>query len=266
MNLRLADLRRGGLLGVVEERGATTVYLTRRVDGLGVDGAWEPVARRDWAAEWREGLEPVTVGAVTVAPPWRRDDVTGAGHVVVIQPGQAFGTGHHQTTRACLGALQELAVRGRRVLDVGTGSGVLALAAALLGAAQVVAVDVDPVAVAAARSNARDNGLSVDVRHGSLSAAGDRPFDILTANLDTAAITCLAGGLAAALADDGTLVASGIEAGRQRPVTAALVDAGLRVTTRRDREWVLLRCRPRRGTVRDTAPGRGRAPGVRPGP
>lgn len=244
VNLRLADLRRGGLLGVVEERGVVTVYLVRRVDGPGLDGAWEPVAHRDWTAEWRKGLEPVTVGDVTVAPPWRRDDVPATGHGLVIEPGQAFGTGHHETTAACLGALQELDVRAKRVLDVGTGSGVLALAAALLGAAEVVAVDVDPVAVATARANARLNGLSVDVRHGSLPAAGNRPFDVVTANLDTVTLTGLADGLAATLADGGTLVASGIGAGCQDPVAAALADVGLLVTPRPGREWVLLRCSP----------------------
>lgn len=259
VNLRLADLRRGGLLGVVEEQGLVTVYLARRVDGLGVDGTWEPVAHRDWTAEWREGLEPVTIGAITVAPPWRRDDVPATGHVLVIEPGRAFGTGHHETTAACLGALQELDVRTKRVLDVGTGSGVLALAAALLGAGEVVAVDVDPVAVSTARANARVNGLPVDVRHGSLRAAGNRSFDVVTANLDTTTLTALAEGLAATLADDGTLVASGIAAGRQDPVIAALADAGLLVTPRPGREWVLLSCA--HGEA-----GQGKAPGLRPGP
>lgn len=266
----LAHLWRGGLLGIVEEQGVVTVYLTRRVDGLDVDGAWEPVAHRDWTAEWRKGLEPVTVGAVTVAPPWRRDDVPAGGHRLVVEPGQAFGTGHHETTAACLGALQELDVRDRRVLDVGTGSGVLALTAALLGAAEVVAVDVDPMAVATARANAQVNGLFVDVRPGSLAAAGDRPFDVITANLDTLTLTGLADGLAAALADDGTLVASGIGIGRQGPVAAALADVGLVVTPRPGHEWVLLRCTPARGS-RTGEPGhrtgaQDKAPGLRPGP
>ncbi|MBA2530074.1 MAG: 50S ribosomal protein L11 methyltransferase, partial [Euzebyales bacterium] len=171
VNLHLAALEEADLLGVVEESGRATVYLRRRSDHLPLAGRWEPVPERDYNAAWRESIEPVTVGAVTIVPPWLPTPAD-AREVLVIEPAQAFGTGHHETTTGCLAALQELALAGRRVLDVGTGTGVLALAAARLGAAEVVAVDTDPLAVAAAARNADVNGVVVDVRAGSVHAGG----------------------------------------------------------------------------------------------
>lgn len=243
--MHLPALVAAGLLGVAEEDGRAVAYLPERVDGLPVDGEWAVVPDRDWAAGWRRGLTPVTVGAVTVVPPWlAADDGPPGGPVQVrIHPGQAFGTGHHETTAGCLAALQELDLRGRSVLDVGTGSGVLAIAAARLGAERVVAVDVDPVAVAAARDNVAANGVGdrVTVAEAAFgTGGGDGPADVVVANLDTATVVSLADALVAGLARGGTLVVSGVSVERAAEAESALAAAGLPVLARPGREWAVL--------------------------
>lgn len=241
VNVHLAALEAAGLLGLAEEDGVATAYFPARVDGLPVHGDWEAVPERDWLAVWKEGLEPVTVGALTVTPPW----IDAGPGAVVIDPGQAFGTGHHETTTGCLAALQELDLAGRRVLDVGTGSGVLAIAAARLGAKGVVGVDTDPLAVAAARANAKVNGVDIDVREGSADAAAPERFDVVVANLDTDTLSRLAGALAERLAPGGTLIASGVSRERQPEAIAALTRAGLPPLCRPGHEWTLLIARAR---------------------
>lgn len=236
VNVHLAALEAAGLLGLAEEGGVATAYFPARVDGLPLHGVWEAVPERDWLAVWKEGLEPVTVGALTVTPPW----IDAGPGAIVIDPGQAFGTGHHETTTGCLAALQELDLAGRSVLDVGTGSGILAIAAARVGAGRVVGVDTDPLAVTAARANAEVNGVDVDVREGSAEAAAPERFDVLVANLDTDTLARLAPALAARLAPGGALIASGVSRGREPEAVAALAATGLPPLTRPGREWVVL--------------------------
>ncbi|HWB72280.1 MAG TPA: 50S ribosomal protein L11 methyltransferase [Egibacteraceae bacterium] len=242
LNVHLPALETAGLLGIAEQDGCATAYLAARRDGLAVPGRWEPVPDRDWNEAWKQGLEPVRVGVVTVAPPWAAPPRGLGGRLwVVIEPGQAFGTGHHDTTKACLAAMQDGDLRGRRVLDVGTGSGVLAVCAARLGAARVVAVDTDPLAVEAATANAAANAVrpAVRVRHGSVEAARPGLFDLVVANLDTATLAALAGRLAARLVPSGTLVASGVSLEREAQARDALTAAGLRTQVRQVGEWVV---------------------------
>jgi len=226
-----------GLLGISEEEGRATLWFTTRVGDLPLAGRWEPVDDRGWQVAWREGLEPVVVGAVTITPPWRDP----AGDLVVtVDPGQAFGTGHHETTTGCLAALQELPLTGRALLDVGTGSGVLAIAAALLGAAPVVAIDTDPQAAAAARSNAAANGAAVEVLDGSVEVVDGRTFDVVVANLDTNTIVRLAPALVAATAASGSLIVSGVSVDRLDEAAEALRAAGVDARPRPGREWAVL--------------------------
>jgi len=240
LNVHLAVLEDAGMLGAVEQDGRASAYFPLRPAALPVAGRWEELADRDWSEAWKAGLEPVRVGAVVVTPPWH---ATGAGEEIVIEPGQAFGTGHHETTAGCLAALQERDLAGARVLDVGTGSGVLAIAAARLGAAAVVAVDTDPLAVDAAVSNAAINGARVDVRRGS-AADVDGGFEIIVANLDTAALSAVADALADRLASGGTLVASGVSRERAGEALDALRAAGLDAAAHAGAEWVVLVARP----------------------
>lgn len=241
VNIHLAALQTAGLLGMVEEGGHAVVYLPGRVEGLPVGGRWEAIPERDWLAVWKAGVQPVTAGAVTVTPPW----IDAGPDAIVIEPGQAFGTGHHETTLGCLTALQDLPLDGRGVLDVGTGSGVLAICAARRGAARVVAVDVDPLAVSAAAANARANQVNVDVRLGSTEVVLPERFDVVLANLDTSTLSQVAPALVAVLADSGTLVASGVSLERLAEALDALEAAGLEVEARPGQEWAVLVARPK---------------------
>lgn len=163
----------------------------------------------DWAARSQASLRAVAVGTIRVAPPWDRDE--SPTHLqIVIQPSMGFGTGHHATTRLCLRALQQLPLTGRRVVDVGTGSGVLAIAASLLGASYAVGIDDDGDAIQAAVENlalnplARVEFLPVDLR----SFAG--AFDVVVANLTGGLLAATAEQLETLTTPGGRLILSGL--------------------------------------------------------
>lgn len=141
-----------------------------------------------WEERWREFHRPVWIGPLWIGPPWENPPQEAI--AVVIDPGRAFGTGSHPTTRLCLGFLHELE-RGS-LIDVGCGSGVLSVAAAKLGFGPLVAVDVDPAAVEAARRNAEANGVAVDVRGADALTADLPAADIGLANIDLVSVESLA--------------------------------------------------------------------------
>lgn len=205
-------------------------------------GQWEPVADLDWAAAWREGIEPVSAGPFDIVPTWLVDDhPEQAGRTrIVLDPGRAFGSGHHDTTLGCLEALADLDLDGATVLDVGTGTGVLAIAAARRGATRVVGVDLDPDAIEVAAANAVDNDVTLDLSVGSVGDV-DGDFDVVVANMLTHTIIELAEPLVAAVRPGGHLVTSGIGAERADRVVAALTSAGLdEATTRVRGEWAIV--------------------------
>lgn len=195
-----------------------------------------------WATAWMDRFEPFTVGRFLIVPPWNR--VHRAGHVrIVIQPAQGFGTGHHATTAGVLRALDELWRRRRfaRALDVGTGSGILAIAMRLLGAGEVVALDIDPAALENARENAELNGVGRDVRFSIVPLASLRGhFDLITANILSSTLIEMAPRLIKLLAPEGRLALSGILEREARRVVAAYRPALRRLTRRADRGWITL--------------------------
>ena len=198
----------------------------------------------DWTDAWKRHYVPQRIGRVVIVPSWVPHEAAPHDAVVILDPGMAFGTGLHPTTRACLDLLQRLSPMPSRVFDVGCGSGILALAALRLGAASAVGHDTDPVAVDAARANAERNGLDgrIEVRQGSLPEAARERFPLVLANLVAAPLVDLAPRLAAHLAPGGVLIASGIISERAGEVVEALRAAGLTVRdTRDDGEWVALR-------------------------
>jgi ribosomal protein L11 methyltransferase len=236
--------------------------LRRELAALGLSSALRTRWRREeeWAEAWKRFFGVERVGRRLVVCPTWIDYAPRAEEVVIrLDPGMAFGTGQHPTTRLCLEALesrlrpgQEVARRApARVLDLGTGSGILAIAAALLGPARVIALDVDPVAVGAARQNVAANGVEgrVQVLEGSLGAAGllpggDAPrFDVILANISSAGIAEMAPALACALAPGGTLIASGIGDASVGVCRGALEKAGLSVLEQASRDgWCALIC------------------------
>ncbi|MBN1400477.1 MAG: 50S ribosomal protein L11 methyltransferase [Anaerolineae bacterium] len=206
----------------------------------------------DWAEAWKAFFPPQRIGQRTViVPSWesyapRPDEI-----IIHLDPGMAFGTGLHATTRLCLLALEQLHLTGWRVLDVGCGSGILAIAAALQGATCVEAVDVDPVAVQVARDNVARNGISslVSVSHGTLGdrAPADVPrhaetgYDLLLVNILAEVIMGMAPALARALRSGGQLVGSGIVADKADQVITALEEAGLIIDDQSQEDhWVAL--------------------------
>jgi len=205
------------------------------------------VQEADWADAWKAYFPVMRIGRrLVIRPTWRRhrrapDDV-----VLALDPGMAFGTGLHPTTRLCLAALEAVADRGdladARVLDVGCGSGILAIAALKLGAASAVGVDTDPIAIEASIANARRNALArrVRARAGSLPT-GEPAFDVVLANLIAGLLVMLAADLHDELRPGGLLVASGIFVDRETDVVAAFERVGLTVVDRRaEGDWVAL--------------------------
>lgn len=208
--LLLAALWNAGALGVWERGDRLIAWYPECRRNVPPGGQWEPEPDRDWLAEWKAGLGPVRIGRLTLTPSWHPAGQPGTCHIV-LDPGMAFGSGHHATTRLCLTALERSDLTGRRVLDVGTGSGVLALAAARLGAHEVVAVDVDPDAVAVAARNAARNELPLDLRVGSLDVVSKAPpFDVVVANLSSDLVLDLAADFLAVTVPGGLVTVSGI--------------------------------------------------------
>jgi ribosomal protein L11 methyltransferase len=191
-------------------------------DGLRIERVEVP--EEDWARRAQACLRAVRIGGLIVAPPWDRPADEGDALVIVITPSSGFGTGHHPSTRLCLHLLQQVDLRDRTVLDAGTGSGVLAIAAVRLGARHVLAVDRDPEAIAAARHNVALNGVAhcLSLQLADLRTEPLGPVDLVCANLTAAFFLRHAASLMRALRPGGWLVASGIETHDDEEVTRAL--------------------------------------------
>ncbi|HEX5588985.1 MAG TPA: 50S ribosomal protein L11 methyltransferase [Candidatus Limnocylindrales bacterium] len=211
------------------------------------------VDEADWADAWKAHFPVLRVGErLVIRPTWRRRHRALPGDVILaLDPGMAFGTGLHPTTRLCLAAVERAAdggeLAGARVLDVGCGSGILSIAAARLGAATVLGLDIDPIAIEATAVNARRNGLArrIRAREGSLPS-GEPPFDAVLANLIASVLVALAPALRDELRPGGLLLASGIFEDRESEVAAAFGAAGLEVVERSaEGEWVALAARRR---------------------
>jgi ribosomal protein L11 methyltransferase len=218
-DLLVAELWEQGSAGMVElsltrvraffEDAADRDGLLRLYPG----SAWRVEEQRDWVQSARDLLQPMEVGErFFLVPEWRDDPAPDGRFRVTVNPGMAFGTGVHETTRLCIEALERCVQLGVAVLDVGTGSGILAQAARLLGAGMVYACDVDPIAVEIA-----GNGFV-----GSVDAVASESVDVVVANISPEAIIQLAPDLLRVLRPDGTLLASGFETREVQQVKAAL--------------------------------------------
>jgi ribosomal protein L11 methyltransferase len=235
------------------EAGATAVwidgsdlvgYFPPAADAPPGPGRWEPVDDRDHVAAYLASLVPVEVGVVVIAPTHREAVVRAGQQVVWLDPGMAFGTGHHETTRLALEALGRTPLLGRRVLDVGAGSGLLAIAADKLGAADAWGLDVDPDTVPVARANAELNRSRARFVAGGFGEAPvDPPVDVLVANLYAELHAAFLPAYAAAVTPGGDLLLTGILHGRDALVRTALPPRLRLVDERRDGDWWLLHLR-----------------------
>ncbi len=208
------------------------------VTGAGTELTLRYVEEADWATAWKAYYKPMRIGKrLVVTPPWESPELDASDLPIVVDPGMAFGTGSHPTTQLCLVALEEYVKPGISVADVGTGSGILAIAAAKLGASSVAASDNDPLAVTIARENAAVNGVSVQIAE----TLPPGPYAVVVANILADVIIGMAALLAEWTAPGGTLIASGIIDTREADVRQAVEAAGFRSKdTWHQGEWVAL--------------------------
>jgi ribosomal protein L11 methyltransferase len=206
-----------------------------------------------WLEEWKKYYKPFEIcDGVIVCPVWEKPESRGKA-VFIIEPGSAFGSGLHQTTRLCAEALRKYLAPGMRLMDLGCGTGILSIIGLLLGAGEALAADLDPAAVSAARHNARLNNIpdsAYTVLSGSLltdpalmAKARAKTYDLLVINIVADVIINFAPFTAAALRQGGTLIASGIIGGRLEDVQKALLAAGFKVMEVTSRDgWFCLVC------------------------
>ena len=209
----------------------------------------------DWARRSQATLGAVRAGDIVVTPPWDPAASAGGGtRTIVIEPAMGFGSGHHATTRLCLVALQRLDLHGRRVLDIGTGSGVLALAAARLGAAAVLAIDIDADALDNARLNATLNGdpATVEFRMMDFRREMPAPADVVVANLTGGMLAASAAEVVGSVAAGGALILSGMTRDEREHVLAAFAGSCTVEWTAEEDGWVAAILSPR--ATRHVAP------------
>lgn len=203
----------------------------------------EEVNEKDWANEWKKYYKPTKVGnRFVIKPLWEDYEAKGDEIILQMDPGMAFGTGTHETTRLCLEAIENYMKKDTRVFDIGTGSGILAIGASLLGAKDVVGVDLDIVAVDSAKENVQYNHLeNVEILHGNLMDVVDGTADIIVANIIAEVILILIDDVKKMINKNGVFISSGIIREKEKMVTDALHEKGFSIKeVRREGEWVCI--------------------------
>ncbi|MDD4413338.1 MAG: 50S ribosomal protein L11 methyltransferase [Oscillospiraceae bacterium] len=222
-------------------------FLGERLTASGIEYKLETdnISEENWANSWKKYFKPLEVGErLLICPTWEDVSPSSGRSVLRIDPGMAFGTGGHETTRLVLEMLERYIKGGETMLDVGCGSGILSVAARLLGAKSTVGVDIDPLAVKTATENGLLNGLKqpdYTVVKGNLVDKINGWFNIVAANIVADAIIELSASIHAYIAQDGVFIASGIIDTREKDVTRALESCGLKVVERGERRgWIVL--------------------------
>ena len=216
---RLADEASCGDFGVDADFGTLALTVTVHDDS-------------EWKDNWKEYFKPAKVGkTIVVKPTWEEYEAKEGERVIELDPGMAFGTGTHETTSLCIRLMEDYLAPGMNVLDVGSGSGILSIAAAKLGASDVLAVDIDPVAVEISGENIELNGTSsiAKAQYGDLTKGIDYKADIVVANLMADLVMMLSGDVPAHMKDGGVYISSGILVEKEEVVSKAIVDAGFKI-------------------------------------
>lgn len=221
-------------------------FLRDRFTFLGIEVRTETVGRKesDWAEVWKKYYRPLPISdTVTVVPVWEKYEAKDGEKLVYMDPGMAFGSGTHETTRLCAALIEDYMKPGDYVLDVGTGSGILAIAAAKLGAGKVNAYDIDPVAVRIAGENVAFNGVSDTVNCGVSDLLRDvdlreGPYDFVSANIVADIILRMADDISRFVKEGGLLAVSGIIERQAGEVEEKLISKGFDLLDRRtERDW-----------------------------
>lgn len=258
----LGRLNDPSVAGAWQDNGTTRLYWPREawcpdrlqqvrqaLRQMGLEQAGEAITvaavpARDWNEQWARSVTPIRVGRrIVIRPSWVRVELSPHDVELILDPKQAFGTGHHATTALLLEWLEELIHGGEFVLDVGTGSGILAMAAIRLGAGSALGIDNDPVAIECARDYASVNrfGFELDLRVATLDQIGAVPVDLILANLDRKTLLESARFFSPFLKQGARLFVSGILPGDRSDIAAAFADAGASVAGSRERDgWLAL--------------------------
>ena len=218
--------------------------LKLRLDDNGIvcEISHSTVAEEDWNESWKQYYKPTHVGEhFVIVPCWEEYQAQPNEVIIEMDPGMAFGTGTHESTQLCLSLLEKSVVPGCRMMDIGTGSGILAIGALLLGAKDACAYDIDPVAVKMSGINAELNGVQerLQVREGGLDDSFGGGFEVITANIVADVIIAILPSVKTKLAKNGTLIVSGIIDSREQDVVDAVSANGMHIAERRTKNnWV----------------------------
>ena len=239
-------------LFVPEEKNVSEYkeFIETRFEALGIDATleFEGMKEEDWSESWKQYYKPIKLGRVTVVPAWESYDAAEGEVVIRMDPGMAFGTGTHETTRLVMRIIQDEIKGGERVLDIGTGSGILSICASKLGALSCNAYDIDPVAVKVARENAKDDGCTnITVGVSDLLAGVDRSdgkYDFCVANIVSDIIIRMMPDIGSYLNDGAPLILSGIIEPRADEVRECVLANGFEIVREeKENDWVAIMTR-----------------------
>jgi len=234
---------------VPEERSLPEcrAFISERFSTLGIDAqiSIEGMREEDWAESWKQYYKPVRLGRITVVPAWEEYTPTADEVIIRMDPGMAFGTGTHETTRLVIRLMQDEISGGERVLDMGTGSGILSIAASKLGAKSCNAYDIDPVAVKVARENAKDDGCdNITVGVSDLLFGVDLSegkYDICLANIVADIILRMLPDIEKYVKPDGKIILSGIISPRADEIREAVKSFGYKIIKEEvENDWLAM--------------------------
>lgn len=231
-----------------EEAEADMAFINERLDEAGIKAEIEfaELDEEDWSTAWRKFYKPTRIGnRMVIVPSWEKYDAKPGDIIIDMDPGLAFGTGTHETTRLCATLLEKYVNHGDYMLDVGSGSGILAICAAKLGAGYCAACDIDPVAVETEKENALRNGCKIDCFVSdlldSVQTKDGREYDIVTANIVADIIIRMSHDIGRFIRRGGKLIVSGIIVERESEVRLSLEENGFElVETAYDNGWCAL--------------------------
>lgn len=223
----------------------TSFIKTRfELEKIGYTLSVEGLCEEDWAHAWKKYYKPIKLGRITIVPAWEDYEASEGEVVIRIDPGMAFGTGTHETTRLVMKVMQDEDLKNKRVLDVGTGSGILSICASKLGASEIFAYDIDPVAVKVARENVKDGGcdnITVGVSDLLLGVDKSEKYDFCVANIVAQIIIRMLPDIPAYLTEDAVMILSGIIEPSKADVTEALLKYGFKILREeKENDWVAL--------------------------